>query len=231
MVVERNRLLGVGIYTVPEAARLTGVSQQRIRRWLKGYTYPYKDQTRRSPPVWRRELPIVGNSLALSFQDLMEVRFVHAFREAGVSWKTIRFAAQKAGARFRQSHPFSSRRFKTDGRSIFVEIQGQAGEPSLVDIVRDQHAFHQVLAPYLVGVEYDEGENIRRWWPLRGKRTVVIDPARSFGQPIIAKEGVPTGVLARAYQVEESYEVVAKWYAVDPRAVRDAVEFEGKLAA
>jgi hypothetical protein len=31
--------LNNGIYTVPEAARLTGVSTGRIRRWLRGYRY------------------------------------------------------------------------------------------------------------------------------------------------------------------------------------------------
>jgi len=31
-----NALLKTGIYTLPEASRLTGVSPRRIRRWLRG---------------------------------------------------------------------------------------------------------------------------------------------------------------------------------------------------
>jgi hypothetical protein len=33
------RFLGIGLYTVAEAARLTCISQGRLRRWLRGYTY------------------------------------------------------------------------------------------------------------------------------------------------------------------------------------------------
>jgi hypothetical protein len=43
--------------------------------------------------------------------------------------------------------------------------------------------------------------------------------------------GVPTAVLARAFKREHSAEIVAKWYEVEVRSVKDAVEFEQKLAA
>jgi hypothetical protein len=32
-------LLGIGLYTVAEASRLTCIPQGRLRRWLRGYTY------------------------------------------------------------------------------------------------------------------------------------------------------------------------------------------------
>jgi hypothetical protein len=42
---------------------------------------------------------------------------------------------------------------------------------------------------------------------------------------------VPTAILAHAVAVEGSAEDVARWYRVDVRSVRCAVEFEKKLAA
>lgn len=35
--VADSSLLGIGLYTVPEAAWLTGIAQARLRRWLRGY--------------------------------------------------------------------------------------------------------------------------------------------------------------------------------------------------
>lgn len=230
-MVQTSPLTGVGIYTVPDAARLTGVTESRIRRWIRGYTYSYRSHLHQSPPVWKRQLPSVGGSLALGFLDLMEVRFVNAFRDHGVSWKTLRLAAERARRLFDATHPFSTKRFTTDGRSIFAELRAETGEASLVDVVRSQYAFRQVLAPYLHGVEYDEESIVIRWWPLGQKRRVVIDPRRSLGQPIVQPEGVPTSILASAYRREEDVNVVAEWYAVSARSVKDAIDFEGRLAA
>src|SRR3990172_10224197 len=122
---------------------------------------------------------------------------------------------------------FSTRRFKTDGRSIFAQLVNEAtGEPALIDIVKTQYAFHKVLEPFLHGLEFDESDQAFRWWPLGLKRCVVIDPQRSFGQPIVNKEGVPTSILARAFRAAgESVAAVTAWYEVEPRSVRDAVEY------
>jgi len=81
---------------------------------------------------------------------------------------------------------------------------------------------------------YEASNSIRiiaaRWFPSTNRR-IVIDPARSFGQPVVEKEGVPTSVLARSYKAEQSLKRVARWYDVDVRSVRAAVEFERRLAA
>ncbi len=207
MTESRQPLLGVGIYTVPEAARIARVRPARIRRWLKGHDY-------------------------LDFRDLIEVRFVDAFRSHGVSWKTLRLAAERASEILQDPHPFSTQRFKTDGRKIFAELISETGEELLLDLVKSQYGFRQIIGPYLYeGLEFDDSKGAVRWYPLPGSHKVIIDPAVSFGQPIVQPEAVPTAILAKAAQVERSIERVARWYEVDPQAVQDAVEYEELLAA
>ncbi len=142
-------LLGGGVYSVTEAARLTRVREPRIRRWLRGYAYRTSDDVRKSPPVWCHELPTVEGAMALGFRDLIEVRLVDAFRNAGVGWKALRIAAERAAELFGDTHPFSSRRFRTDGRKIFAEVGRETGEVQLLDLVRSRYAFKRVLDPYL----------------------------------------------------------------------------------
>ena len=36
---QHDNFIGIGIYGVPDAARLTQVPPRRIHRWVKGYTY------------------------------------------------------------------------------------------------------------------------------------------------------------------------------------------------
>lgn len=222
------------MYTVPEASHLTGVARPRIRRWLTGYTFRSGEVAHRSAPVWQRQIPTAGQELVLSFRDLLEVRFVDAFRRHGVGWKAIRLAAEHAAVIVQDHHPFSTKQFKTDGRSIFATIVQETGEESLLDLVRSQYEFKSIVEPFLFeGLEFSEIDGAPvRWWPLGRERRVVIDPDRQFGRPIVTPESVPTAVLAQAFKAEQgSTDAVARWYLVDPKAVNDAVEFETQLVS
>src|SRR5215469_6545971 len=90
------RLLGIGLYTVGEASRLTAIAAPRLRRWLRGYTYYAGDNLLASAPVWQRQLPDIDGALGLGFLDLIEARFVDAFRKAAVPWPVIRRCAEQA---------------------------------------------------------------------------------------------------------------------------------------
>src|SRR3989442_8650458 len=159
-------LLGVGIYTVPEASRLSLVHTRTIHRWIRGYEYRVGEDRHWSPQVITPVVPTIDGKYALSFKDLIEVRFVDAFRKQGVSWKVVRQAAESAKKIFRTSHPFSTKRFQTDGRTILAELATAEGDGALLDIVRSQFVFREVLAPYLRGLELSQGDEVIRWWPL-----------------------------------------------------------------
>ncbi len=225
--------LGKGLYSESEAARLSGVRAGRIRRWMQGYEFVTpKGERHVSPPVWRKPEE-GGQRTALNFLDLMDIRVVGAFRGAGVSWTTLRAAVSIARDRFGVSHPFSYKRFKTDGKNVFLEFSHQhphLHEKGLLDLIRDQWVFPKIMEPFLLKVDF-AGDNPVRWWPLGKSRHVVIDPSRSFGQPITREGSVSTFVLAANVRAEGSIERVARWYDIPPSAVRDAVEFEEQPAA
>src|SRR5438309_12042171 len=82
-------LLQTGIYTVSETSRLTAVSPQRIRRWLKGYEFKVKHGRHRSPAVWNSQLEPIDHAMALGFLDLLEIKAVNAFINASISCKTL----------------------------------------------------------------------------------------------------------------------------------------------
>lgn len=231
MSVSKPTYLGRGIYSVPDAARLVRLPATQVRRWFQGYTYRVRGAARRSAPVVRPTFPQRSGEIALSFADLIEIRFIHAFRDQGVSLRAIRIAAEKARELLGTKHPFSTERFRTLGRSIVAEIAREAHDPELLDLVDGQLGFHEMLAPYLRGLEISRDDLIHRWWPLDPVRSIVIDPRRAFGQPIVDRGGVPTSVLASAMQVEESLEAVARIYRLEVADVADAIEFERQLAA
>ncbi len=222
--------LGLGVYTLGEASRLSGVAPQRIRRWLLGYKYSYDGQPQSQAPLFRGQIAPFESKLELGFRDLLEVRIVNAFAEAGLGLPTIRKALERASTLINSDHPFSTAQFRTDGRAIFLEIRNLDHEPVLVDILKGQYAFRKIIEPSFKNLEFADGEAVR-WWPMSRQRTVVIDPTVAFGQPIAAKSGIPTFTLANAVRAEGSVQRASAAYRASIEEVRDALEFERSLAA
>jgi uncharacterized protein (DUF433 family) len=221
-------LLNAGLYTVPEAARLTRISVGKIRRWLKGYDFRSGTSLRHSDAVWKSEIKPLQNKLSLSFRDLLELRFVDAFIRAGVSWRTMRRAHTKAQEQLKTTHPFCSNRIATDGRNILLRQGEEDSDQALINLATDQKEFSRIVETFLKELEFS-GDDIV-WWPLGRQRNIVLDPKRNFGQPTAARSGVPSLVLARSAKANKSQDEVVKWYEVQPEEVRDAVEFEQSLA-
>jgi uncharacterized protein (DUF433 family) len=236
---DTENAMGRGVYGASEALRLINfrtsaagraISRMTIARWLRGYDYEVGGETRHSDPLWRPDYSIEDDAIELSFRDLIELRFVKAFRDAGLSLPTIRQCFQRAIEYVDNERPFSTRRFRTDGKTIFLEITQDVREGDLLDLKRRQGVFHRMVEPSLRDLEFD-ADVVARWFPLPRRKSIVLDPARSFGRPIVAASGVPTEILATAVEVEGTPAKVAKLYDVPLAAVRDAVSFQQKLAA
>lgn len=182
------------------------------------------------PPLWTPQHPSITDHLELGFRDLIELRFVKAFIDAGVGLLAIRNCLDYARECVNDEHPFSTRRFQTDGRTIFLESIERADESKLLDLKKRQYAFKQVIERTFKDLDIED-DTVARWRPYHGKKSIIIDPSRAFGQPIANLFGVPTIALADAVEAEGSIEYVAKLYDVSVGVVRDAVNFEDELKA
>ncbi len=223
------RWLESGVYTIPGASRLTGISESRIRRWLQGYSYRKDGKRHDVPPVWEGSLPECAGRLAVSFRDLVEMRFLDAFLDLGVSWQKIRHAQAQAREQFGLTHPFCTNRFRSDGGHLVLEMMESTGRANVVDLESQQQLFAETTAPLREELEFDDGEGVVRWWPLGRSRRVVLDPLRSFGRPVTADEGIPTSVLQAAALQGYDHTEIAGWYETSVEAVLDACRFEEGL--
>jgi uncharacterized protein (DUF433 family) len=222
--------VGIGYYTVPEAARLLQMHARTINRWLGGYVYSDHGAKVAMAPLWTPQLPHLSGHLELGFRDLIELRFVNAFVKAGLGLNTIRRCLDYARECVSDERPFSTRRFRTDGQTIFLDTLTQSGNSELLDLKENQYVLARVIQSSFKDLDIDSA-TVTRWRPFNGKRTIVIDPTRAFGQPIASKSGVPTAALADAVKAEGSIERVAYLFEVSRDIVRDAVSFEKRLAA
>jgi uncharacterized protein (DUF433 family) len=217
-----NATFGTGIYTPPEAARMVGMRPGTLRRWLLGYEHDAKCEA----PLWQPQYdPSEDDGVLLGFRDLIEARIVNALRAKKIGLPTIRICLERARNIVGQDRPFSTSHFKTDGKTIFLEITRGLDEPQLIDLRHSQGVFNRVVAPSLADLDFGP-DGAERWWLLHGKKTIVADPTRAFGQPIVAEHGIATARLAEAVEAEGSVDKVAKLYELKPRLIRDALAYE-----
>jgi uncharacterized protein (DUF433 family) len=224
--VESLRLLNFNRPGAPEARR---VSRNTVSRWLRGYDHG-EDGKSHSDPLWRPDFTNPDDQIELSFRDLIELRFVKAFRDLGLGLPTIRDCYQQAAEELQDDRPFSTQKFRTDGKTIFLHITEKDHEGKMIDLKKRQQVFRSFIEPSLRDLEFD-ASTVARWYPLGiNKKSVIIDPSRSFGRPIV-RAGVPTSVIVEALKVEGSADAVASLYEVTKADIRQAVDFEQRLAA
>lgn len=217
-------MVGIGLYTPPEAGRLIGVAPAKLTRWLRGH----EANGQRYEPLWRSAINLGDEKTYLSFRDLLEARVAARFIEQGLSPQRVRLAIALAQEMVGE-RPLSTTWLKTDGRTVFLKVvREDGGEPELLDLFKGQFTFNAVVEQSLRDVDFD-GPLPRVWWPLGRKLGVVIDPLRSFGQPIEAETSIPAVVLANAAIAEGSAERAARAWRVPAPAVRRAVRFQREL--
>jgi uncharacterized protein (DUF433 family) len=225
-----NIPIGIGYYTVSEAALLLKMPPITIRRWLGGYSYKKNGIERHMEPLWTPNLPPHDGRIELDFRDLIELRFVRELTGLGVGVKFLRAILEGARELANDARPFSTRRFRTDGKTVFLQTLRDPEKSELLDLRSHQYQFGEIVEQSFKDLDLD-GDVVARWRPLRGKKSIVIDPARAFGQPIADQAGIPTATLADALKVEGSAKRVSYLYGVAEPVVRDADAFECSLLA
>jgi len=224
--------LGKGVYTLTTAAKILKMNPQKIRRWINGYIYNKNMEFRSVKPLFKTEFYNDNNDVIISFHDLTELLFISEFIEYGLSIQKIRKAAAAAARLLNTSHPFAIKKMFTDGKSIFAKIAKEENDPSLLDLLRKQYEFNEIIEPTLIKcIDFDKNDYAQRWWPLGKKEDIVLDPARNMGQPILNKYNIKTELIYNLYKTNHSISEISEWYELDQRAIETAISFEDRLVA
>ena len=222
---EALTLMKAGCYSLGEVQSLTAVPVALSRRYIKSYKGQHG--------LWGGREQWLSSGYYATFRDLIELRYINAFHEAGVTWRQICRTAEYAGERFGTDFPFSDIRFKTDGAGVFAAVAGELGAFAQCG----QFAFEEIIGGHLFRpLDYEDGVPVR-WYPLEEwgmsvvGRTVVVDPIYSFGVPVVVGCWIPAETLYSSFMAEgNDIEAVARHYEVSKAHVRCAVAFRNEMA-
>jgi uncharacterized protein (DUF433 family) len=224
-----RRPADVPFYSLAEASALAGVPLSTLRSWVLGRSFPGRGGPRRSQAIVR--VP-KSESRFLTFTNLVEVHVLAAMRRKhALPLPVIRRAVTYVHNELEVPHPLATEQFKTNGADLFVERLGD-----LINASQEgQLGMKSVLAGCLDRVEYDrEGRAIRLFPVLRradGAKTIVIDPRRAFGRPVMVGTSVPASDVRERFDAGDSVDVLARDFEVAPELIEDALRATPQAAA
>ena len=218
-------------YTVAEAAHYLRMPEPTLRSWVKGRDYPVAGGSRRSTGLIRLDDP---RKRYLSFFNLVEAHVLAAIRRKhGVHLSNVRRALQYVRSECGIERPLIHQDFQTDGMDLFVEHYGD-----LINASRDgQRAMKEILGAYLKRIERDaQGlpiklypfvrESAAETAPTADPRVVVINPAVSFGRPVIKGTGIPVASIYERYKAGDSIAELAEGFRLKTSEIEEAIRCE-----
>lgn len=223
------------LYTVSEAARFLGVAPSTFGTWAHGYrrSFPGRKDVVAGPVV--TALGSGRNGASIPFVGLAEGMVVAAFRRAGVSMQHLRKAVAILEHEIGFEHALASRRLYADGAQLlfdYAEREDDAELAGLTVVVSQQKVFAEVVKAYLSRIEYGPDDWARLLIsPATPNRTILVDPVRSFGQPIFARGAVRVEDVLDRWRAGESIAHVAEDFGVPAEDVEDYLRVAVPVAA
>ena len=216
-------ILELANYGMPEASVYLHVPLTTLRYWTLG-------TTSERPLV---KLAAVRPKPLLSFKNLVECYVLEVMRLShGVNVRNIRYSLKTALDKYPSPHPFADDTISTRGNHVYLD------DNLLVDLSRGgQLVFREFLASSLRRVDRDKLGLAKRLYPFMQKkemlqaqreasRTVVIDPAVSFGMPVLANSRISTSFLASRYRGGDSILALARDYGRQEGEIEEALIWE-----
>jgi len=205
-------VLGVGLYTIPDAGRLTRTHRNTVGSWVRlGYVDAAEGDSRR----------------LLSFEDLISLRIVAKLRGAGVDLATIKNAETQLARQWNVAKPFAVGAFRT-GYGAIITALSQGERPVAVE-GSFQEILIELIEKDLEDVSYDDRSGRAHQW--RVWRHVTIRPDLQFGQPCIQGTRVTTQTVHQFIAGGDTFEELAEDFGIEVEKLDAAFRYEEWLSA
>jgi uncharacterized protein (DUF433 family) len=174
-----------------------------------------------------RWYPVAGQSRRMSWP-----RFV-----AGIKLPKVHTTLDYVKRQFQVERPLIDQTFHTDGLDLFVERYGD-----LINASREgQQAMKEIISVYLRASTSGGSKGTRRVYrsssipslaipsdaaPKSDPRVVVMNPAVSFGRPVIAGAGIPVSSIYERYKAGDSVANLAENFNLETAAIQEAIRCE-----
>jgi uncharacterized protein (DUF433 family) len=154
-------------------------------------------------------------------------------REYKLSIVKVRAALRNLIRLHPSHHPLLDWQLETNRVNLFVRERGE----ELIDLNNpDQRIFTEIFEMNMERIERN-ANGMFVFFPFVEKRSrlepkiIMINPAISFGRPVISGTGIPTAVIASRFHARESISELAREYGRTEKEVEEAIRWESRAIA
>lgn len=219
MIFENKPKLGLGIYTPAEIAQILRLPYYKVNRWIDKYWDGELGHEFEKRYSWK-----TGNSKAVSFHTLVEFYVMMQFADAGVKTRKVLKAHKELSQSFNTNFPFALKEvldgINTDGKRIFFSVND-----TTITFDGTKQLNLGFIKVFFKKLDFDANNLASKLWPLGKDKSVLIDPERKFGHPVLEKKNVYPETIYGHFKAGDPIEYISYVYELTEKEVQDAIEF------
>jgi uncharacterized protein (DUF433 family) len=213
-------LIGQGIYTVPEIAKILRLPYRQIRYWFDEYV-KLRLQTQQDYKYYFAS----SKHDTVNFYSLIEAYVFYQLKVRDIKTKRALEAHDILSKRYNTPYPFAMTELLTSGADVLF----RANEDKEVLIKADrsgQSKIKEVVQHFSKDIEFSgKGGLAELYYPLGKNKSVVVNPKQQFGQPVIKGTNILAETLYDLHLSGENISNIAKIYNLPLSNVKAALEY------
>lgn len=222
LLVNKKPSLGIGLYSVPDVARILNLEPPFVRRWLREYWENRFKIGKKSKSTWG-----TGRDKIVHFYTLIEFYVFYQLRKQGLSAQSIAKSHEIIAEEINSQFPFASSTILTDGKKILYKID----DDIIINADKSKQLnFSAIIKEFCQQMDFGKDQLALRYWPMGKEKNIVVDPHHQLGQPTIKNTNILAETLYRMCAAGEKVNFVATLYEVSESDVNASIEFFKKAA-
>jgi uncharacterized protein (DUF433 family) len=216
--------IGDGIFSAKDIAMILDLDYPKVKRWMleywdnnlkKDFNYTFGEKTNK----------------AINFYSLVEFFTFFKLRDAKVGASTIRKLHEELSDTLNSPYPFAIANDlfvekKKNKTFVFVKHLN-----NLFKVDGKKQLYLDFIESFLQKIEFGDNNMAIQFYPLGKNKSVVVDPKRQFGRPIIIGTNIRTETIYDLHLGGETIANICKLYELTTANVEDAIHFHLKSAA
>mgnify|MGYP003147496254 CR=1 FL=1 len=219
MNFENKPKIGTGIYTATEIAKILRVPYRKVYTWMNKYWDGKIGNDFGSKYSWD-----LNGVRAVSFHTFIEFYVMMRFSEAGVKPKEVIKAHTELSQMYSTAFPFARKEvlssIKSDGKFIYLKtING------IIELNGTKQFNLGLIELFFINLEFDKDNLASRFWPIGKEKSILVDPKRRFGHPVIDGKNIFPEIIFKHHQAGDPISYIAHVYEISENEVNHALEY------
>jgi uncharacterized protein (DUF433 family) len=211
--------LGKGIFTPSDIAGFLKVKTATVNRWMKTYWDGEFAQKVGHAASWK-----IDGSKAVDFLTMIEIVVMGSLVDLGAQTREIAKAHNLLSERFNTEYPFATKEvlenIRIGGRKVYWEEDNM-----IINLDGSGQINLDFIRKLVKNLDFDTSELAIRYWPIGKEKSILVDPKRKFGHPVIAGRNIYPETIYNMIRAGDPAEFVAELYGLTIKEIDDVIEY------